>query len=706
MSENRSSPSKEHRKSGGARGEGDRLSASYLQDTDLSPRADQPAEQRIDWRLLKAAVDATNSLIVIADAREEDEPLIYVNEEFRRFTGYRVDEIIGQNCRFLQRRPDGQMDRDQEDLPELQEAIREGEPAHVRLRNYKKDGTLFYNDLFISPVYDHDGHLAYFIGVQNDVTELVEANRQLSESARTLTSLFDSAPVLMGIVERRTSEAGEDAIVHVRDNRAAAAFFATTPEAMQSKTDRELGFSSLCEGQWSAAYARSEETGEPVQFECAYAAAEPHGTAGASDGDIAGRSFSGDGEEQDARERVLTVTVNFIERTSEGVARFSYLAEDVTERRRSEQERRLLEAAVEQADEALLITEARLDLPGPRFVYVNPAFTRMTGYERGDVAGKTPRILQGPETNRAELDRLRSELEGGGSFRGEAINYRKDGTPFVNEWHIAPIYGNGDGEVTHWVATQRDITQRREAEEEVRRLNRDLEQRVRERTAELEEKNEALRQAKEAAEAAAVSKTAFLANMSHEIRTPLTAILGFASLLAQRVPEAFRKYAERIEGAGGRLMETLNLVLEFARLDAGRPRPTSSRWWWPRRPTRSSSSSARAPRPRASSSPSPPPPRPATLGRCWTGAPSPPPSTTSSATPSSSPTGAASPSPCDWPGSRGRSASRSASPIPASGSTRRSCPSSSTSSRRSRRGRGARTRGAGWGWRSRSGWRA
>ena len=351
----------------------------------------------------------------------------------------------------------------------------------------------------------------------------------------------------------------------VRDNQAAATFFGMTPEAMRGKTDQELGLSAWCAEQWSAAYAQSEETGKPVRFECTYA---PAGAKGTSNDTVSGRSFNENGEEQSAGERMLTVTVNFIERTSEDVARFSYLAEDVTERRRAELDKRLLEAAVEQADESLLITDTQLDLPGPRFVYVNPAFTRMTGYTREDVADKTPRILQGSATDRAELDRLRRELEAGGTFRGVAINYRKDGTPFVNEWHVAPIYGGDDGEITHWVATQRDITQRREAEEEVRRLNRDLEARVRERTAELEDKNEALRHAKEAAEAANRSKSAFLANMSHEIRTPLTAILGFADLLTRQVPEKFQKYAKRIEGAGGRLMETLNLVLELARLDA------------------------------------------------------------------------------------------------------------------------------------------
>ena len=562
---------------------GDRLSKSYSQDVDLSPSSrskretsklnlDSPAEERIDWRLLKAAVDASNSLIVIADARQEDTPLIYVNEEFRRFTGYRVDEIIGKNCRFLQRRADGEMDRDQEDLARLREAIQQGEHARVTLRNYKKDGTPFYNELFISPVFDNADEIAYFIGVQNDVTGRVEAVRQLEESEKTLSSLFDSAPVLMGIVERRTSE-GEDgeAYVHVRDNETAAAFFGIKPEVMRGKTDQELGFNELCQGQWGRAYAESEETGEPVRFECAFAPAEKPdlgGDGAAANGDISGTSFKGDGDERAGRERRLSVTVNFIERTGEGAARFSYLAEDVTGRRQSERERRLLQAAVEQADESLVITEKRLDPPGPRFVYVNPAFTRLTGYEPEEVIGKTPRMLQGPETDRAETDRLKRDLKEKGHFRGEAINYRKDGTTFVNEWHIAPLYSDGDGEVTHWVATQRDITQRREAEEEVRRLNRDLEERVRERTAELEEKNEALREAKEAAEAAAISKSAFLANMSHEIRTPLTAILGFASLLTRRLPDKFRKYAERIEKAGGRLMETLNLVLELARLDA------------------------------------------------------------------------------------------------------------------------------------------
>ena len=130
---------------------------------------------------------------------------------------------------------------------------------------------------------------------------------------------------------------------------------------------------------------------------------------------------------------------------------------------------RLLSSAVLQSREAVVITDAQLDLPGPGILFVNPAFTRMTGYTAEEVIGKTPRILQGPRTDRAVLSRLRRNLERGEEFEGETINYRKDGTEFNLEWQIAPIRDAG-GTVTHFVANQRDITERNRVEEELRRL--------------------------------------------------------------------------------------------------------------------------------------------------------------------------------------------------------------------------------------------
>jgi PAS domain S-box-containing protein len=130
-------------------------------------------------------------------------------------------------------------------------------------------------------------------------------------------------------------------------------------------------------------------------------------------------------------------------------------------RRRLARDRRLLAEALEQADESVLITEAEpLSEPGPRIVYANSAFEEMTGYDRKEIVGKTPRILQGPDTDRKTLDSLRAALEAGQRWSGETVNYRKDGSTYAVEWNVAPVL-DGDGTISHWVSVQRDVTKER-----------------------------------------------------------------------------------------------------------------------------------------------------------------------------------------------------------------------------------------------------
>ena len=139
-------------------------------------------------------------------------------------------------------------------------------------------------------------------------------------------------------------------------------------------------------------------------------------------------------------------------------------SEDITKRKRAEEELRLLNSAVLQSKESILITEASLERPGPRIVYVNPAFTKMTGYTAAEAIGNTPRMLQGPKTDRATLERLRRCLEQGEVFEGEAINYRKEGAEYIQQWQISPVRDE-QGVVTHFLGLQRDITKRKRAEE-------------------------------------------------------------------------------------------------------------------------------------------------------------------------------------------------------------------------------------------------
>jgi diguanylate cyclase (GGDEF)-like protein/PAS domain S-box-containing protein len=125
--------------------------------------------------------------------------------------------------------------------------------------------------------------------------------------------------------------------------------------------------------------------------------------------------------------------------------------------------------AVDQTFDAIMITDVALDAPGPGIVYANPAFCRMTGYSADELVGMSPRILQGPRTDREVLDRLRGDLDRNGSFLGRAVNYRRDGSEFVMEWSISALRGD-DGEPQFYVAVQRDVTTFQRLLEDAERL--------------------------------------------------------------------------------------------------------------------------------------------------------------------------------------------------------------------------------------------
>jgi len=131
-------------------------------------------------RLLERAVTASTNSIVISDPNQPDDPLVYVNPAFERTTGYTAEEVLGRNCRFLQ-----DEDRDQPAVGELRAAVHEGRHCSVVLRNYRKDGTLFWNELSIYPVRDEERRVTNFVGVQNDITERIRTEEILSEIRRT-----------------------------------------------------------------------------------------------------------------------------------------------------------------------------------------------------------------------------------------------------------------------------------------------------------------------------------------------------------------------------------------------------------------------------------------------------------------------------------------------------------------------------------------
>lgn len=136
-------------------------------------------------QVLSKILDSCINGVTLADPDLEDMPIVYANKAFETMTGYSQEEIIGRNCRFLQ----GE-DREQDARYRLHEAIENSEPVEVTIRNYRKDGQLFYNHLMISPLFDSNGQVIYYLGVQYDVTNQVTAAeeiRRLSDSLEILS---------------------------------------------------------------------------------------------------------------------------------------------------------------------------------------------------------------------------------------------------------------------------------------------------------------------------------------------------------------------------------------------------------------------------------------------------------------------------------------------------------------------------------------
>ncbi|MFO1265009.1 MAG: PAS domain S-box protein [Rhodoferax sp.] len=220
--------------------------------------------------------------------------------------------------------------------------------------------------------------------------------------------------------------------------------------------------------------------------------------------------------------------------------------QDITERRQRDESLYLLELCISRIKDSILITDASdVHGSGPHIVFVNQAFEVLTGYNQSEVLGQTPRLLQGPDTDRAALARLHQAVDRGEPISEELLNYAKDGTPYWIEVSLSPVRSNM-GEVTHFVAVERDVTARRRSDAE-------------------------LRDALERAQQASVSKSQFVANMSHEIRTPMNAILGLLKLLQSTDLTARQlDYVDKTEGAARSLLGLLNDILDFSKVEAGK----------------------------------------------------------------------------------------------------------------------------------------
>jgi PAS domain S-box-containing protein len=141
-------------------------------------------------QILSQILDSSVNGITLVDPDQEDVPIVYANRQFEAMTGYSQQEILGRNCRFLQGK-----DRDQEARFTMKQAIEKQQAVEVTIRNYRKDGELFFNHLTLTPLFDSDGKLIYYLGIQYDVNRNREmlskfSLQQEADTRRLLSSLL------------------------------------------------------------------------------------------------------------------------------------------------------------------------------------------------------------------------------------------------------------------------------------------------------------------------------------------------------------------------------------------------------------------------------------------------------------------------------------------------------------------------------------
>ena len=185
-----------------------------------------PARLLERLRLLEGAFGAAQDAIIITDSGANDNPIIAINPAFTRLTGYTPEETLGRNCRFLQ----GD-DRDQPEVARLREAIQTETEVLVTLRNYRKDGTLFWNELRMAPVRDAAGRVTHFVGVQSDITGRVVAEQALVRRTAEL---------------ERAHDALQDQTIQLADaTQARDRFMATVSHEMRTPINAVLGYADL-----------------------------------------------------------------------------------------------------------------------------------------------------------------------------------------------------------------------------------------------------------------------------------------------------------------------------------------------------------------------------------------------------------------------------------------------------------------------------
>ncbi|MFN8530604.1 MAG: PAS domain S-box protein [Anaerolineae bacterium] len=375
----------------------------------------QALPSQLDW--MQQTIQTGPSGVILVDARLPNMPVVFVNETFESLTGYSKEEALGKNCRFL-----FGSDHDQPELAVLRQSIAAQIPCTVTLRNYRKDGTPFWNELRLFPLRDTEGKVTHFVGIQNDVTVRKEAEAALAQSEARYRQIFDTNRAIKLLIDPSTGK--------IKDaNLAAIEFYGYSLDQILSMRIQDLNV--LTDEQVSAEMKRAVSQNQTF-FEFRH------------------RLASGEIRDVD----VFSSPVN----APEGQYLYSIIV-DVTGKRQSEIRYRSL---FEQSNDAVFV----FDLTG-HHLQVNQRAAEMLGYTQEELIGKSYLDFVAPDDQPNSADML--QRVGSGEFLPpyERVFLHRDGTLIHTEVN-AEVVRSVDGTPLYIQSIVRDITIRKCMEEQLR----------------------------------------------------------------------------------------------------------------------------------------------------------------------------------------------------------------------------------------------
>ncbi|KAL0537707.1 hypothetical protein IC582_026692 [Cucumis melo] len=409
---------------------------------------------------LKDALSTFQQTFVVSDATKPDYPIMYASAGFFKMTGYTSKEVIGRNCRFLQG-----ADTDPEDVAKIREVLQAGTSYCGRLLNYKKDGTPFWNLLTISPIKDDDGKVLKFIGMQVEVSKHTEGFKDkmlrpngLPESlirydARQKEMATSSVTELVQAVKRPRS---------VSEHR---------PRALSESMNRRLFRKS---GGGGDGGNDEEDRIEPSTMVRRKSESAAPPTGGRSQGGSR-RSMQRINELPDKKPKKSTRrSFMGIMRKSQSNVEESFGIEEgsdddnesdddvrpdsVDDKVRQREMRKGIDLAttLERIEKNFVITDPRL--PDNPIIFASDSFLELTEYSREEILGRNCRFLQGPETDRATVKKIRDAIDNQTDVTVQLINYTKSGKKFWNLFHLQPMRDQ-KGEVQYFIGVQLDGSQ-------------------------------------------------------------------------------------------------------------------------------------------------------------------------------------------------------------------------------------------------------